>query len=74
MVKQIAYEADLKKTTRVVAQIVCVNNSDQADPINTVTWSLRKEPDSTWRLSDMVLGGDSYLCPRAGCPPAGDGG
>ena len=70
MVKQIAYEADLKKTTRVVAQVVCVNNRDQTDPINTVTWSLRKEPDSTWRLSDMVLGGDSYLCPRAGCPPA----
>jgi hypothetical protein len=74
MVKQIAYEADLKKTTRVVAQVVCVNNRDETDPINTVTWSLRREPDSTWRLSDVVPGGDSYVCPRAGCLPVADEG
>lgn len=74
MVKQIAYETDLKKTSRVVAQVVCINKNKNIDPIDTVTWSLRKEPDSTWRLSDIVPGGDGYLCPRGGCPPMGGGG
>lgn len=73
MVKQIAYEADLTETSQVVVQVVCVNRNGKADPISTVTWSVHRKPDSTWRLVDVVSGGDSYLCPRSGCPSVGGG-
>jgi hypothetical protein len=73
MVKQIAYEADLTETSQVVVQVVCVNRNGKADPIHTVTWSVHREPDSTWRLVDVAPGGDSYLCPRSGCPVVGGG-
>jgi hypothetical protein len=69
MVKQLAYEADLRKTTQVVVQVVCVDKNNTPDPITTVTWSVRREPDSTWRLADVAVGGDNYLCSRFGCPP-----
>ena len=69
MVKQIAYEADLTKITPVVVQVVCVNKNGRFDPISTVTWSVRREPDSTWVLFDVVPGGESYVYPRSGCCP-----
>jgi hypothetical protein len=73
MVKQIVYEADLKKTNRVVVQVVCVNRNGKPDPISTVTWSVRREPDSTLLLSDVIPGGENYLCSSSGCPPLQDG-
>jgi hypothetical protein len=69
MVKQIAYEADLTKITQVAVQVVCINGNGEPDPISTVTWSVRREPDSTWVLFDVVPGGESYVYPRSGCCP-----
>ena len=73
MVKQLAYESELKKTTQVVAQIVCMRNDNTPDPLSTVTWQVQRQDASTWRLADVVPGGEGYLCPRAGCPPFGGG-
>jgi hypothetical protein len=73
MVKQIAYESNLKKNTKVVAQVICIGKGNKPDPIGTVTWHLQQQPESFWRLSDVTPGGDRYLCPRTGCPPLGGG-
>lgn len=73
LVKQIAYETALSKTTNVVVQVVCIKQNNQPDPMTTLTWSLNKEPDNTWRLYDVVPGGEGYLCPRSGCPVVGAG-
>lgn len=70
MVKQIAYESDLdQKSTQVIVQVVCVNKNDQAEAITTVMWSLRRRVDQSWRLTDVVPGGEDQLCPRWGCQP-----
>jgi hypothetical protein len=73
MVKQIAYEGALKKSTNVVTQVVCVNRNNRPDPIGTVTWQLQRLPESTWRLSSVTPGGDDFLCPRTNCLQAGSG-
>jgi hypothetical protein len=70
MVKQIAYDPGLTKITQVVVQVVCINRNDEPDPISTVTWSVRREPDSTWVLFDVVPGGESYVFPRSGGYPS----
>jgi len=73
MVKQIAYESNLKKTTKVVAQVICVGAGNKPDAIGTVTWQLERTSENFWRLSSVTPGGEGYLCPRTGCPPLGGG-
>jgi hypothetical protein len=73
MVKQIAYEAELSRTTNVVVQVVCQSRSGQVDPPRTLTWSLLRQLDETWRLNGVVPGGEEYLCSPFGCPLLGSG-
>jgi hypothetical protein len=73
MVKQLAYESNLNKTTKVVAQVICIGKGNKPDPIGTVTWQLQQQPESSWRLFAVTPGGEGFLCPRTGCPPLGGG-
>lgn len=73
MVKQIAYESNLKKTTKVVAQVICIGTGNKPDPIGTVTWHLEQRPESFWRLTGVTPGGEGYLRSRTGSPPPGGG-
>jgi hypothetical protein len=63
LVKQIAYETEVKETVSVIVQILCIKNDNQPDPMRTVTWKVRKREDGTWRLIDVLPGGDEYLYP-----------
>jgi hypothetical protein len=73
MVKQIAYEADLKETAQVATQVVCVKGNGSRDPLSTVTWHLSRQPNNTWRLTDVTPGGEGYLCPQGSCSFVGGG-
>ena len=72
-VKQIAYEAEWERTTNVVVQVICESRGNQVDPPQTLTWSLLRQFDETWRLNGVVPGGDEYLCSPFGCPLLGSG-
>lgn len=67
MIKQIAYEAELRQTTNVVVQVICVNKNGQSEARRTLTWSLIRRADGTWLLTGVAPGGDEYLCPPFGC-------
>jgi hypothetical protein len=73
MVKQLGYEADLKPFVTVIAQVVCVDSGGNSDLRNTVAWTLERQTDSTWRLHNVLPGGEEYLCPITGCGRIGGG-
>jgi len=73
MVKQLAYESDLKPFVSVIAQVVCEDTRGNSDYRNTVTWTAERQTDSSWRLHNVVPGGEEYLCPLTGCGPIGGG-
>jgi hypothetical protein len=61
MVKQMAYEAEKRSTVNVVVQVVCVNKKNQKETPTTLTWSLNRQSNGTWRLASITPGGDAYL-------------
>ena len=63
MVKQMAYEADKRSTVNVVVQVVCVDKKNQKETSTTLTWSLNRQSNGTWRLAGVTPGGDGYLTP-----------
>ena len=67
MVKQIVYEGDLNEQVQVIVQLICVNKNNELQE-STLAWRLERQPDETWRLSDVTLGGAEFLCPPSGCP------
>ncbi len=73
MVKQIAYESNFQQTTQVVAQVICLHKNGDRDAIANRVWTLRRQSDETWRLADVAVGGEAYLCPRTGCQVTGGG-
>jgi hypothetical protein len=73
MVKQIAYESDFKPTTQVVVQVICINKQGQREASANRVWTLNSQNDGTWRLTDVTVGGEEFLCPQKGCVTVGGG-